>query len=134
MKSKPAPVQPLLKLFLTLLLAALALQAAAGAGLAAPLAQDTGPEQLPLVCSTNVSHAYCDLQVVLLIDDTGSMRSNDPTRMRNQGAKNLVDILYQEYYQPALDAQALDPNVVLPKKKATKTRTRTTRTTSAART
>jgi len=116
-KSKPAPVPNSLKLFSVVLLACLALQAAGGTGLAAPLRQDTGPEQLPLVCSTNVSQAYCDLQVVLLIDETGSMRSNDPTRMRNQGAKNLVDILFQEYYQPALDAQALDPNVVLPEVK-----------------
>jgi hypothetical protein len=113
MKRKPALPGLLLKGLFVLLLACLALQSAGGAGLAAPNRQDTTP-QVPLVCSTNVSHEYCDLQVVLLIDDTGSMRSNDPTHMRNQGAKNLVDILAQEYYQPALDAQALDPTVVLP--------------------
>ncbi|HEX2696387.1 MAG TPA: vWA domain-containing protein, partial [Anaerolineales bacterium] len=113
MKRYTFPFQNLTKGFFILLLACLALQATGFTSTAAPL-RDEPPPQIPLVCSTGISHEYCDLQVVLLIDDTGSMRSNDPMHMRNQGAKNLVDILAQEYYQPALDAQALDPTVVLP--------------------
>ena len=118
MKRTRAHIPISVRTFFVLLLACLALQSGAGTGLAAssgPAAlRDEPLPQLPLVCSTNISLEYCNIQVVLLIDDTGSMRANDPTRMRNQGAKNLVDILAQEYYQPALDAQALDPNVVLP--------------------
>lgn len=113
MKPHKTPARSLLKSFFILLIVCLALQAVGLTGAAAPLRAEP-PPQVPLVCSTSISHEYCDLQVVLLIDDTGSMRSNDPTHMRNQGAKNLVDILAQEYYQPAVDAQALDPTVVLP--------------------
>jgi hypothetical protein len=103
----------LLKGLFVVLLAGLALEAGGQAGLAAPSRAEP-PPPVPLVCSTNIARHYCDLQVVLLIDDTGSMRSNDPTHMRDQGAKNLVDILAREYYQPAVDAQALDPGVALP--------------------
>src|SRR5581483_3642659 len=113
MKLHTTRARSLFKTFFILLMTCLALQSAGLRGAAAPV-RDEPPPQVPLVCSNSISHEYCDLQVVLLIDDTGSMRSNDPQHMRNQGAKNLVDILAQEYYQPALDAQALDPTVVLP--------------------
>ncbi len=107
-----------IKLILVPLLIVLGVGWAAIVGHAAP--EDlAGPHQgagtaFPLLCAGNVAKKYCDLQVVLLIDDTGSMRSNDPTLMRDQGAKNLVDILDQEYYQAAVDAKAKDPGVVLP--------------------
>ncbi len=114
MMRNTTPVPLAVKLFLVILLACVALQAGGGIGRAAPAVPQAGPSQLPLLCSYNVSQRYCDLRVVLLIDDTGSMRSNDPAFMRDQAAKNLVDILFQEYYQPALDAQALDPSVTLP--------------------
>ena len=104
---------PFVKLFLVILLASLGVQATNGAGLAAAVPQQAA-SPLPLQCSNSVSNQYCDIRVVLLIDDTGSMRYNDPAFMRNQGAKNLVDILSQEYYQIAVDAQATDPSVVLP--------------------
>ena len=104
---------PFVKLFLVILLACLGVQATSGAGLAAAVPQQAA-SPLPLQCSNSVSNQYCDIRVVLLIDDTGSMRYNDPAFMRNQGAKNLVDILSQEYYQIAVDAQATDPSVVLP--------------------
>jgi hypothetical protein len=104
---------PFVKLFLAVLLACLGFQAGAGAGRAAAIPQQSAP-QLPLQCSNTVFNQYCDIRVVLLIDDTGSMRYNDPAFMRNQAAKNLVDILAQEYYQVAVDAQAVDPGVVLP--------------------
>jgi predicted flap endonuclease-1-like 5' DNA nuclease len=103
-----------MKILLVILLASVALQVSGGIGLAAPAFPQTGTSTLPLLCSYNVSQHYCDLRMVLLIDDTGSMRSNDPALMRDQAAKNLVDILYQEYYQPALDAQAADSGIILP--------------------
>jgi hypothetical protein len=109
---------PYFKFFLIILLGSLLVQVTAAPGTAASLSPATtlqGPApQLPLQCSNNVSNQYCDIRVVLLIDDTGSMRSNDPSSIRDQGAKNLVDILTQEYYQLAVDAQSMDPSVVLP--------------------
>ena len=118
MKRQMTLIRTLAKLVLVLLLASLAVQVTGGVGQAATGNPGLFPQQaapaLPLVCSNTVSQKYCDIRVVLLIDDTGSMRSNDPTAMRDQGAKNLVDILDQEYYQPALDAQANDPSVILP--------------------
>ncbi len=120
-RSLPPRTPPLgltVKLFVVLLLAALAVQTAVGVGGAASagLGRTSQPEAgaVPLLCSNAASQKYCDLRVILLIDDTGSMRSNDPLRMRAQGAKNLVDILDQEYYRPALDARARDASVVLP--------------------
>ncbi len=101
------------KLFLVILLASSFIQGTTGVSLAANVPQQTAP-QLPLQCSNAISNRYCDIRVVLLIDDTGSMRFNDPSFMRNQGARNLVDILAQEYYQLAVDAKALDPSVALP--------------------
>lgn len=120
MKRKTALIRSF-KLFLGILLTSLVIQATAGVGLASDGRLGTIPQepapQLPLQCSNTTSansNQYCDIRVVLLIDDTGSMRFNDPTGMRNQGARNLVDILSQEYYQLAVDAKAVDPNVVLP--------------------
>ena len=120
MKRKTALIRSF-KLFLGILLASLVIQASAGVGQAAGPRLGTIPQepapQLPLQCTNTTganSNQYCDIRVVLLIDDTGSMRSNDPSAMRNQGARNLVDILSQEYYQLAVDARAADPSVVLP--------------------
>src|SRR5258708_8801785 len=95
-----------IRLALVILIAGLASLAAGANGLAAssgPARSLPAAPQVPLLCAQSVTHHYCDIRLVLLIDDTGSMRSNDPTFMRDQAAKNLVDILYQEYYQPARD-------------------------------
>ena len=69
--------------------------------------------------------SYCDIQIVLLIDDSGSMQTNDPQfikingekkpgNLRNQGAKNLVDLLARQYYLPAVQSQHENPDLRLP--------------------
>lgn len=55
-----------------------------------------------------------NLQVFLLIDDSLSMRYSDPNSQRLEGVKNVLDILAREYYLPAVDANAKDPNNLLP--------------------
>ena len=118
MQPKIRPALLTVRLFLVLLLALIALQVTGGIGYAAPIqtlqSSSTVASASPFICTNLVSNQFCNVRVVLLIDDTGSMRTNDPTKIRNQGAKNLVDILDKEYYQQAVAAQQSDPNVVLP--------------------
>ena len=118
MQPKIRPAYLTVRLFLILLLALIALQVTRGIGYAAPIqtlqSSSTVASASPFICTNLVSNQLCNVRVVLLIDDTGSMRTNDPTKIRNQGAKNLVDILDKEYYQQAVDAQKSDPSVVLP--------------------
>jgi hypothetical protein len=64
------------------------------------------PDPFPVKCA--------NLQVFLLIDDSFSMRSSDPARQRLEGVKNVLDILAKEYYLPAVDVHAKDPNILLP--------------------
>jgi len=95
------------KIFLVLLLAMLAFQSAGINGLAAPAAslphlQSGTPTPMPLTCgSSATTPTYCNIQIVLMIDDSGSMRTNDPGGLRNQGAINLVNILADQYYSAA---------------------------------
>jgi Mg-chelatase subunit ChlD len=51
-------------------------------------ADDAEGSERPLTSGTNE-----DLDVVLLLDDSGSMRLSDPLRLRDQGAKLLVQFL-----------------------------------------
>lgn len=118
--------QIVLKSLFVLFVLILAFQSIGINGLAAPAArsirsQDGGNLQ-PLTCSSpsvGGTPTYCDIQIVLLIDDSGSMRTNDPQKdpaggLRNQGARNLVDILARQYYLPAVQLKADNPDVRLP--------------------
>lgn len=66
-------------------------------------------------CIVPINPPTCsNLQVFLVIDDSSSMLYTDPTRQRLDGVRNVLDILAKEYYLPAVDANARDPNVKLP--------------------
>ncbi|HSF80641.1 MAG TPA: hypothetical protein VLA49_05385 [Anaerolineales bacterium] len=72
---------------------------------AAPL-----PQEGLLACSGEGAFepgaALCqDIQVLFIIDDSGSMRTNDPIQARFAGVENTVDILGEVYLQ-ALEAQS----------------------------
>jgi len=110
--------QVALKGFLVLLLVMLAFQSFGMNGLAAPATSSPdfqeGEISQGLTCSPSspfMTPTYCDIQIVLMIDDSGSMRSNDPDGLRNQGAKNLVDILVMQYYLPAVQLKADNPDL-----------------------
>jgi hypothetical protein len=66
-------------------------------------------------CEVEPPTSTCEnLQIFLLIDDSSSMLYTDRQRERYQGVSNVLDILAKEYYLPAVDAQANDPQVNLP--------------------
>ncbi len=104
---------PVLGLLLALALA-IGTQAVSARSAAAPAT--IAPADPPLFpnCSVSVPTTYTNLQVFLLIDDSGSMLSSDPRRQRIEGAKNVLDILAKEYYLPAVDARARDADIELP--------------------
>ncbi|MGE5248811.1 MAG: hypothetical protein ACM3QS_01245 [Bacteroidota bacterium] len=84
------------------------------------LQADGTPQALACTSTQTASATYCDVQIVLMIDDSGSMRTNDPQfrnpagGLRNQGAKNLVDVLATQFYLPAVQLRADNPEVRLP--------------------
>lgn len=91
MNTQRFPGQVVLKSILVVLLVMLAFQGIGINGLAAPapssrdLQEGGNPPVLTCGC------ASIHIQIVLLIDDSGSMRTNDPQFTRDQGAKDLVD-------------------------------------------
>lgn len=87
------------KSLLVFLLAVLVFQNSGMSGMAAPGDQPQSSLGGPLSCSTP---SYGDVQIVLMIDDSGSMRSNDPNFQRNKDAKKLINTLAIQYYLPAL--------------------------------
>lgn len=110
---------------MTLMMVVLAFQGFGASTLAAPasralLFQGGNPQALACTSSQTESATYCDVQLVLMIDDSGSMRTNDPQfrnpagGLRNQGAKNLVDVLATQFYLPAVQLKAANPGVRLP--------------------
>lgn len=62
----------------------------------------------PLTCTSNSPVQSCDVRIVLLIDDSGSMRTNDPQSNRKKGAMHLVDALAVQYYQLASESRTED--------------------------
>ena len=109
------PGQVLKKSFFIVLLVLLVFQSFGINGVAAPAAspfnfQGGGnPETLTCVIpiSSNPTPTFCNIQIVLMIDDSGSMTNNDPQKepnlgLRNQGARNVVDLLATKYYLPAV--------------------------------
>jgi len=86
-------------------------QPAAAAGISEPSPAE-GPEFPD--CNVSPPDLPCSLQVFLLIDDSSSMLSTDPNRQRLAGVRNALDILAKEYYLPAVDANAKDPDIKLP--------------------
>lgn len=110
--------QVALKGFLVLLLVMLAFQSFGMNSLAAPITTSpnfqAGEVSQALTCipsSHLVNPSYCDIRIVLMIDDSGSMNSNDRDGLRNAGARNLVDILVMHYYLPAVQFKADNPDV-----------------------
>jgi hypothetical protein len=105
MNSQRSPIQVVWKSFTIILLVLLAFQSFGINGLAAPATSSLNFQQgdnPQLACSTSSTPLqFCDIQIVLLIDDSGSMKYNDPQGIRNLGAKNLVDFLARQYYLPA---------------------------------
>ena len=91
MNAHGSPGHVALKSFLVVLLVVLAFQSLGSNGLAAPANSSrdlqNGETTPVLTCSCASIH----LQIVLLIDDSGSMRSNDPQFIRNQSARDLVN-------------------------------------------
>ena len=124
MNSQKSPFQLIWKSSIIILLVLLAFQSFGINGLAAPAApslnfQQGDNHQLACTPPSTTPTKFCDIQIVLLIDDSGSMRTNDPQKdpaggLRNQGAKNLVDVLARQYYLPAVQLKADNPKVQLP--------------------
>lgn len=103
--------QVLFRGLLVLLLVTLALQSFEINATAAPIVASgnlqTGGDVLPLTCSSSTSPTkHCDIQAVLLIDDSGSMLANDPSLNRRYGAKHFVDALATQYYSLASQASS----------------------------
>lgn len=110
--------QVLKKSFFVLLLVLLIFQSfginGLAAGAASPFTFQQGGDPQALTCTLPLSPTtedqtptFCNIQIVLMIDDSGSMTNNDPQKkpnggLRNQGAKNLVDLLATQYYLPAI--------------------------------
>ncbi len=96
MKTENRRIFRVLILALAIVLALGTFSAPRASGLAAPLQQ----EDLP-ACSAEVSldgETGCnDLQVILIIDDSRSMLTNDPNQARFVGVERLVDILAERY-------------------------------------
>ncbi|MGE5377713.1 MAG: hypothetical protein ACM3XO_21845, partial [Bacteroidota bacterium] len=118
MKTQRFTDRAMRKCFLVLLLAILAFQTFGINGLAAPANVSRRYQETstyPLTCGVSPNLSYCDIKIVLMIDDSGSMRKNDPRikdslgndigGIRNQGAVNLVDLLAKQYYLPALESK-----------------------------
>ena len=93
MKTHRFPGQGILKGILIVLLVILAFQSFGTNGLAAPAmpSHDLQEGENPPVLTCGCSSAA--LQVVLMIDDSGSMRTIDPQFRRDQSARGLVDAL-----------------------------------------
>jgi len=105
MNSQRSPFQVIWKSSIIVLLVLLTFQSFGINGLAAPATPSLNYQEgdnPQLACSTSPTPLqFCDFQIVLLIDDSGSMARNDPQGFRNQGAKNLIDFLVEQYYLPA---------------------------------
>lgn len=110
------------KSFVAVLLVLLAFQSFGITGLASPVTPSFNFQQeVPLTCtpSAGSTQAFCNVQVVFLIDDSGSMKTNDPQNnpnggLRNQGAKNAVDVLARNYYLNAVNFNKDNPDIPLP--------------------
>lgn len=99
-----------------LVLVMLAFQSLGMNSLAAPVAsslyfQEGRFASLPLTC--DVAPAYSDVEILLMIDDSGSMWTNDRPMRRNATAKEMVDSLATLYYLPALKS-ALESGLEAP--------------------
>jgi len=120
MNPQKSPIQVIWKSFTIVLLVLLAFQSFGMKGQAAPAAsssllQTETPEPMPLTCgSSAATPTYCNIQIVLMIDDSGSMRTNDPGGLRNQGAINLVKILADQYYSAAQALKEANESFRLP--------------------
>lgn len=64
-----------------------------------------------LTCTSPSVPSSCNVHIVLLIDDSGSMRTNDPQSNRKEGAKHLVDTLAMQYYWLASEVNATGPRL-----------------------
>ncbi len=104
---------PFVKLFLVILLASLGFRPPQGPGWPRLFSQQPS-QSVPLQCSNSVSDQYCDIRVVLLIDDTGSMRFNDPSSCGTRAPRTWWISWRRSITRSRVDAQALDPTVVLP--------------------
>ena len=94
------PGQAVRKILLILLLVILAFQTLRTNGPAAAAADDFQKGSDPqLRCGLPT---YRDVEIVIMIDDSGSMRTNDPEHRRNDSAKEVVDYLVDQYYLRAL--------------------------------
>lgn len=77
-----------------------------GATYAAPLAQEAGIPACFGESAIESGVSPCqDIQVLFIIDDSGSMQANDPIQARFAGVENTVNILGEVYLQ-ALEAQS----------------------------
>jgi len=94
-------------LLLSVLFLAISLSVTAGISLAAPSSLAVQriladlPEQQENIPYCNTPSEDCNkIQVVVMIDQSGSMRTNDPApRLRFLGAENLVDLLAYRYLE-----------------------------------
>lgn len=99
----PSPV-PVRKVLLVLVSALMVCQGFSINGLAAQVDIQQGGNP-PLTCTSDSPVQSCDVRIVLLIDDSGSMRTNDPQSNRKKGAMHLVDALAVQYYQLASESR-----------------------------
>jgi predicted flap endonuclease-1-like 5' DNA nuclease len=111
MKTHDFPAQAVRKLFMVLLIAILAFQAFGMNGLAAPAAvagslQENKPPTLKCGCPET------SIQTVFMIDDSGSMRSNDPTNERKKLAKDFINLLASLQETPGSGVQNVKVAVI----------------------
>lgn len=123
MNTRQFPGHPIWKSIVVVLLVLLAFQSFGINSFASPATSSFNFQEGGSFTCTQISSSYkppfCNIQVVLMIDDSGSMTTNDPQNdpnggLRNQGAKNAVDVLARNYYLNAVNIKKDNPDVSLP--------------------
>jgi len=106
------PSQVVLKGFLVVLLVMLAFQSFGMNGLAALATPSHYFQEVENSQALTCGCLSTNIQIVLLIDDSGSMQTNDPQHLRNQIAKDLVNGLTTLHGDPVLRLQDVQVAVI----------------------